>query len=491
MAAQSTVASNVTADLDVEYVNTSGTHTRTTVVDGVTSISGTAPFFVHFDATGTRSTETDGDTEDEAWRTIGYRLNYGESIGGNWGLAGAGAVDEDLGPPIFGRSFTQAGTHTVQLKVKDSAGGEDTISLDVVVSAPSSPTNIPVGDGAWPTWASGGRYTLDRDSDYTSFGQLSFGGESDIIIYATGTGADPIIGTVNFETRGILGTVMTSTRHVRFHNIDVNVMGASVSKGFQFCGAHGGRVRGHTGMSVHQFFWNGETGETEHNNVTYPRGFFLTDTGVMLANIGGDTSYNYIGECSAIHFQNVEFEYDSSGSNHSLRGVWHECSIRNCLIWHSTAGTSYWICQGGGASATDPPDTWDTTNYRVGLHGTGPYNLPASKSFMWNCQLGKTGHATPAGPGGLSPENEVGNVQGTELCGMEDTTYFETTTIGTAVNAMDYGGRELFQRNCKRNLGAGTEGPAITSDNSGRIPTGWDGAYRNEDTNTRPVPTAF
>lgn len=492
-------ASGVTPSLVVEYVDSSGVRQSTTVVDGVTSINGVAPFLVHFDASGSRSTASTADTEAEAFHYMGYRLNYGEALGTNWSYpAGSShSRDEDTGPPIFGRVFTATGTKTVQLRCKDSVGNEATISFSVVVSAPPTATNIAVGAGAWPTWANSTHYTLDRGSDYSGFGNIDLSDKHNILISATGSGADPIVGTFRPETSNYSSTIQRS-RNIRLQNIDANRFSYN-GQGFDYVGIIGGRVRNidPTAPSAYYFGELVTLGqEANANSCKYARGLFLWDCGEVSADINND--YVFIGVLRAYHAQNVTFRHTGTGAptfEHNTRGIWDRTTWRNCLFYNDAHQKS-WIKGNGlevyGITNGDQPDTWRSDD-RVGDYALGGvYGYPGHMSFFYNVQFGVTGDAAPDQPAGFGPQNNDidGTYEGLDLCGYENCVAFGSNPVCVLGDNFNFSGRNLFMRNVKYMTG-GADLPYSNGFNTNKMPPGWNGPYINENTNTRPVPTAF
>lgn len=505
----------LTAALFADYVDSSGTFQQTEVVDGVTSISGVAPFLVKFRGYDTRSTELDGDDAEGGFRHIGYRFNYGEALGTTWSYPDGFSYskDEDTGPPISYRAFRTAGTYTVRMKAKDSADNEDTVSLTVVVAASSTLTtvNIPVSDGAWPTWVSSRRYTLDAGGDYSSFGAIDIRSLHNIVIEKTGSGADPIVSECKFDGRVYYNSAVTRTAHVRLVNIDCGGH-HGYPVGFDFCGYIGGRCR-NMGFESTTFYWQDRCSlgtRAEADSVRYARGLFFWECGEINeqdpATYG---SYDYVVPAPVIHsmcFYGVNLRHRTQMTNmtiaeHNIRGSWGETVWRYCKIENDLPRGS-WV-KGTGHTKPDhgAPDPWHA-DMLVGDYDTqialgtvngypgGMYGVPGQRSFFHNVQFHDSGSTYPSAYIGFGPQNNDndGTSEACELCGYEDCVIYGTGSGGGA----NFTGLNLFMRNVRLEMGTGAY-VGMTSTGSGSIKTspGYDTGYLDEDANTRPVPSAF
>lgn len=498
----------ITPSLVVEYVDTSGVRQRTTVVDGVTSISGVAPFLVHFDASGTRSTETDADDEAGAFHNLGYHMAYGEAIGGTWSYPASTSFskDEDYGPPIFGRAFTATGSHTVTLTIRDSAGHENSISLTVVVAASSTLTtvNIPVSNGAWPNpFTSSRRYTLDAGGDYTAFGDIRCDTLHNIVFEKTGSGADPIVSNFRPESRNYISESGRSSSTTRAANIRLmNIDAASLTingMGFDYCGVINGTCRKYSG-GAYGFYFDNRTNasqESQANSVRYVRGVFLWNCGQVTTT----DNYVVIDTFRASHWQGVDFLHNTATVvEHNQRGVWSHSSRRNCRFVNTVLHKSWIKGQGLECWLGQAPDDWrddDRVGDYAGGAESGRYGYPGRKAFFHLCQFGATGETHPNQPAGFGPQNNDapplpggGIDEGLDLCGFEDCVLFASSGSFPEGESWNYSGRNLFHRNVKYNMGAGSNVPTSTSNASNKQPSGWD-SYLVETTNTRPVPSTL
>lgn len=482
--------SPVTPSLLVEYVDSSGVRQSTTVVDGVTSISGVAPFLVKFDASGTRSTVSTGNTADGAAKNIGYRINYGEALGTNWtypeGITPS--KDEDLGPPLFYRAFETTGTKTVQLRCKDSDGNESTISMSVVVAASSTLTtvNIPVSDGAWPTLVSSRRYTLDAGGSYAGFGVANFNGLHNIVIEKTGSGADPIM-SICFDSRHFFSSGAERAANVRTQNIDVTNLNIQ-TVGFDYCGIINGRCRQLSTNPYGFVFDNDVSSEAEANSIRYPRAMFLWNCGETNSN----GTYVWISSVDGGAWYGVKFNHNATGNEHCIRfSGTNNFAIRYSNFYNTQTHKTICKFQGKEYSGGGDPPTWRDDG-RVGLYGTGQYGYPSANTFFDRVQFGASGEVIPETVIAIEPQNNDvdGTKEGVDNCGVENCVTYaaDPESFGDTVNE---GGRNLFKRNFKKSLGGGAEMGFATGTRPNKIPSGWDTGYLNESTNTRPVPTAF
>lgn len=497
----------VTAALTVEYVDTSGARQTVNVVDGVTSISGVAPFLVHFDATDTRSTASTGDDAEGAFRNIGYRINYGEELGTTWTYPTGFnySMDEDEGPPIFGRAFTVPGTHTVKLRVKDSQGTEDDISLTVVVAASSTLTtvHIPVTEVAWPTFESSRRYTLDAGEDYSALGCIHTDTLHNVVFEKTGTGADPIIDCLRPESRewiGSGGKSLSTTRaaHIRTYEIDVKDYGTR-AMGADYSGVVNGRCRRYTapghGFEFDQRVMYGT--EAQANTVRLSRGVFLWNCGQMSAT----DSYVIIDGARAMHVYGVQQVHDGTGNEHNTRGVFQRSSWRYGNVYNLNQHKSWFKFQGAEQWDGEEPTTWRSDD-RVGDYAggvtLGRYGYPSSYIVVHRMQLGNAGENLPTEPAGFGPQNADQEVTGVEVEGVEYSLYedvvaYDDSNIGDDGNAINLGGRYLGVRNVRMDMGAGAyvQYAEITGIKAVKIPDGWAVGYLQENANTRPITSEF
>lgn len=502
----SNIANQVTTispALYVEYIDTSGNFQGVDVVDNVTTITGVAPFLVHFDALGSRSAIASANTKPGAWQNLGYRLNYGEGLGGTWTYGGGASRDEDLDDPYFGRVFTHVGLNQVRLKIKDLSGNEATIGFNVVVTAPPTPVNIPVSAGAWPTWVNNTQYTLDAGGNYTGFGTMNFVGKHNILISKNGSGTNPLVGTFSPTDTQLsgLGTAVVSAKNIRTLNINVQVFRIGIC-GFQYCGVIGNTLEMRMSYDSPIFYYehNADT-PTKRDNLRYPRGVFLQD--VFLQSDAVDNVYIMINYFRRLHMINVVTHKNGGlgggSGEHSFRNVHECCSFRYCNFYSTTSvASTCFKAQGLGASTgpgTGTPDVWPTGNDdRFGASdGSRIFGYPHSGLAVNRCQFGRAGEILPNYAWSAAPQNDVElKAEGVEYTAVENCLGFGTDVNLLNPNAVDLGGRYLLVRNFRMNMGTGGYTYLGNGDkNPNVIPAGWHGPVLHEEVNTRPVPSIF
>jgi hypothetical protein len=473
------IGNSVTPALTVGYVDSAGTRQWLNVNDNVTTISGTAPFFVDFYGGNSVSTQANSDTVDEAFFNLGFLMNYGENLGGNWSLSGR-PRDTDRGIPVFAHTYTTAGTHQARMTCRDSAGNQAFIRVNVVVSAPGA--GVDMTSGVLPTFADNTVYNAPAGGTWPNItNQLD--GRRNIIIRKTGSGADPVFGNVSLDSRNVPNTTITRSGGIRFLNCDVaRVEWGGV--GFDYCAFVGGRVRSFNPAPMEfladELVANGLT-ELQFNNTRNFRGLMLQDTGVL----GESTApgYNFIGTGRGFHMKNVDSQKTSTGQN-NIRGVFAYSSLRHCRFNNQVSSSGYLKFQGIASTlGSNLPDPWPDDDQVASFSEDRKLGLPCTRVAIVDNVFGQAGGVTPSANAGFGPQNnDVAPAEGCELSGMEHNRYFQTTQWFT----IDMGGRGLSGRDNLLNLGAGanitvTQGTAQPN----RIPPGWNGPYYV--TNDRPV----
>ena len=493
-------------EVEVEYVDASGVRTLTSVVDGVTTISGVAPFLVKFDASGTRAPtafaaqSTITDPEAYAFLMVGYRINYGENRGGTWAYpAGAGfSRDEDTGSPIFSYVYTTAGSHTVQLKTRDELGNEEVVNFTINVSSPSTTTLIPVSDGAWPTFVSGERYMLEAGGDYSSFGTLETGGLHNIVFEKTGSGADPIISVFSPDGRSKFdSTQMTEFRaaHIRLVNIDIGIFSEG-QRGFDYVGVIGGVIRRHIG-GPQSFFWHEGT-DIIRSNVRFARGFFLQDTEVR--STSAESGYVLIGTFHGLHARNTRFVHAENGPTTyaMLRVYGSHFTFRNNL-WYlevdggTSNGTLTSLLAIDGVVETVWRDD-DTVGPIDSTENSDRYGYISDKSVLQHNQLYAQDSYLTNGLASVGGGNPSGSqLVRPRLIGWEDNYFFPAGNIGQTIQNGEIYGQYGFWRNNRKDMGAGDYVTASTGAPNQSVgdSTTYNGPELVEDANTRPIPTSF
>lgn len=478
-----------------EYVDTAGVFHTTAVTSGSTTINGVAPFMMHIDASGSRfptafaaqSSITDEDAY--AYLMGGYRINYGEGLGGTWPFGGV-SRDEDTGPPIFGRVFTTVGNHLVRIKMRDTIGNEQTVSFNVNVTAPAAPTIIETSAGGWPTWVSGTHYALRAGENYTSFGVIDLREKHNIIISKTGTGADPRIGAFLPDGRWSIDAPEESwvlTRGVRTLDIDVGVFDEGGPQALHV-GVIRGRCRTFTGGSMEYFYDHNAPTNNARSSIRQTVGMFFWDCGEI---VRGASNYVMIGFAGHRHIIGCDLHMDTpAGASVSVMRTYdHESSIRHCHFRNSTQDGQMqtWIAMIGMSGGLSYPDyvaiPWQA---QIGASdGSGFLKVINRKHCVHNCIFGRPADPWPnaaAAIGGTANTSWI-----SELYGIEDSfiNKNEPTNYGQNQNVVT-AGHYHFRRNVKYATGGD-----LSLTTTPPIDPAWNGPYLIETNNSRPVPTTF
>lgn len=513
-------SSGLTMAATIYYVDSSGVQQVVDVVDGVTSINIDQYQCIYVDCSDTRSDQPDGNAFGKAWATIGFRVNWGESLGTTWPYPEGinPSRDEDLGSAGFARVFTTTGSKTVRIKGKDSAGQEATISFTVVVAALGTPVVASTG-GSWSI-SNGDVIGLTYGLDYSSKSGLAaqLSGKRNVVFIAVGTpGALPILGTVNFDNRTNVDTPgVVRSSNIRLINVDSAVLTWD-GVGCSFCGAYGGRVRsvapGIAGFNYAETVRNA-TGATRANNIRYPRGFFLHDTGELNESPG--EKYCWIGAAGMASFQGVDMNRTTTGGGgspeHIIRPYVPWLLMRYNRLRTQVTIISYLKGSADGCVYSELPDTLDRDFDIV-----GDYDADRSIYTTWNPTYNGElvyGYARPA-HNCIVEYNQVGSAESLglvalgwgpqnndpqdawppsrfdhskeafETCSIQNNYWYETVSD----QDIHLGGRYLVARNNLLNMGAGGLVGVGTGFGSNRLPVGYNNDYYT--TGVLPVPSAF
>lgn len=470
--------------LVAEYVDSAGAIQSVQVAaDGSTTITGVAPLFMFFDASSSRSaTET---TDVAAWWDLGYRLNYGEALGGTWPFGGA-SRDEDLGEPIFGRAFTRIGNNMVRLRVKDSVGNEATLSLTVTTTAPPAPTIIEPSAGVWPTFASNRHYQLRAGADYRGFGDLQCNGVHNVVFSKVGAGADPRIARFSPEGRGLSATLLTPSANVRLVDIDTEQLHMSVL-GPRYVGAVRGRVRTIEGDPIYYIYDNSADTPGTRENIRYPHGVFLWDTGELNPPVGAQ--YVMITGLRNFVAQGIDVHKNQATGNHALRNEGEHHIYRHFRLRASVPSASLVKHQAGtGTTPWTAADQYGTVTGAKAKH-----DHPASKFVMQSGVFHAPGSTIPDICVGAGAENNDvgGQVGAVEFMAFSDSVSGQNAWQLVAGNDVQMNGRGLATRNIRLDQGTGIYATQSAGAYINNVPAGWNGPYRYETVNTRPIPTPF
>lgn len=468
-------ASGPSLVLTVGYVDTAGArHVDVPVIDGVTTLTGQAPFFVTFSGYGSTSTEEGATTADTGFWNIAFQIEYGEGLLGTHSNT-LDPVDQDSGLPIYGHAFTVPGTHQVTLR--GTKGGTSTITLNVVVTAPGAGVDMVSGDVPW-------------FEDFTVYNAPAGGvwpdintriqGKRGVLIRKVGTGADPQFGNVNLDNRNEPDEVITRSANIRFWNCDIAKVECG-NVGFDYCAFVGGRVRSLSlppmEYAASEIIAQSRTAR-QLQNVRFVRGLLLQNTGVL--NDPEWTDYVLFGEGRGLHFKNVVFEKLTTGQN-TVRGVYCETSFRSCVFRNMVASSGYGKFQGWSCTNGTVPDAWrdDDTAVLEAVPEVSPrrvLGLPGRLVVMDRCVFGTAASVQPDNFIGFAPQNNVNGEprEGVELSGIQNSSAYHTTQWAS----LDISGRHCGARNVRLNLGAGAQITVVPNSNHiNRIPTGWQGPY--------------
>lgn len=467
----------LTHTITVEYVDGSGVlQTATATPDAGASITVPLGSPMWLDATASRSVETTGDTEGEAWTGLGNRFDSGEALGGTWSLTGA-AKDVVTGAGAAGHVYTTAGTFTFRHWLRDSGARQSYADFTVTVPSLAAGTDIATG-GSWPTWASNTVYNLAAGTDHSAKGAINLSGLHNVVIRKTGAGADPIVADVNWHTVGRSDTVQSRTRGCRLLNIDV--VGVNEGRtGSLYCAIVGGPGLVYE-PSPTQYFWDNEAStQNEKNNISRPRGLALWNCGVMTSN---STNYVMITEMKNLIARNVDFHKTTGDTGqHVFRGWYDGLDFRHNRFRASVALMSYNKITGADNGTTF--DAWPS-NDTLGVWN-GAYYLPVCRKIVIEGNVyGASGSNTPAGQEiEMCPENDDAPSpdQAIEMTSLENNVFFVASASG--VDAW-FSGRHIHYTNNKVNLGAGAEMSYTPDARLNRTPSGWNGPYV---TSARPV----
>lgn len=466
----------LTHSLSIQYVDGSGVLQTATATPG-SGLSITVPQGspIFLDASACRSVETNADTEGEAWTGLGHRFDSGEALGGTWSLSGI-PRDVVTGAGIAGHVYTTSGSFTLSHWVRDSAARQGLLTVSVTVPSLAAGTDIAEG-GSWPTWQSNTVYNLAAGTNHTAKGAINLSGLHNVVIRKTGSGADPVVGTVNWHTVNISSTAQSRTRGCRLIGIDAaNVQDSAV--GSLYCAIVNGRCRQYN-TAPHSYYWSVEAvGQTQKDNICRTRGLAFWNCGEVNSN---GTNYVFIGEMKNVIARNVDFNKTGGDSGqHVWRGWFDGMDLTGCRFRSAVSLMSYNKIQGADNGSTF--DAWPDDD-RMGVWNGVAYRPVSRKLVMRNNVYGASGSNNSVGTNiEVMPENnDVADDQAIELSSVENNVWFVTSYVGMAVS---FDGRHHQYFNNKLNLGAGSEVPYATNSRTNRIPPGWEGPYINA---ARPV----
>lgn len=212
----------------------SGAANQITPSLAVSRMEGPAPLGVFFDATDTARA---GYSTVECIRFLGYYYDFDDEGAGDFIQTGKTKAVQ-VGGPMAYHVFETPGTYIVKLGIFDAASGSyrqvdqeivvtdpdstfsgtDTVCISLNTNHDEAPSGAQLISNAtnFPTREHGKRYLLHRGHDFSSFNSGSLDiragsgganneGLTESIIGAYGTGADPILGQINFDGSGVGG----------------------------------------------------------------------------------------------------------------------------------------------------------------------------------------------------------------------------------------------------------------------------------------------
>jgi len=172
-----------------------------------TRVSGPAPLAVLFDSTATTTATPTTDT----FRELTYDFDFGDVGSGTWAISGK-SKNAESGGPLAAHVFDTPGTYVVKVRAANASGGYSDASVTITVTDPTtvftgtkticvSPaanyTGCPSGatkQTTLPSNYNGKRVLLHKGE---SFGDITItDGMSNVIVASYGSGAKPIVTTV-------------------------------------------------------------------------------------------------------------------------------------------------------------------------------------------------------------------------------------------------------------------------------------------------------
>lgn len=502
---------DLTPSWTVEYVDTTGVKRITPINNnGTTAITIKQYANVQFDGSASRSVASNCNTAAGAAQLMGYGINYGENLAGTWLYTG-NPINTDKGPPLFDRCYTVTGARTVSLYIRDPDGRESTVNMTVNVEPLGSVVDIS-GGGSWPTWASNTVYGLAAGGDYTSRGNIILSGLTGVRIIKTGSGADPIVGNFQPDSRGRNhGSLITNrSKDCVLVNIDYAKYDEGII-GTDFCGSYGGRCR-HVGTGTNfsrDFAWDNEAIATSNStnaaNIRWPRGWFIVNSGPI--DTGSVPQYCLIGGGRSLNFAGTWWRRTGGdGGGNPMRTYMDHTVLRNMRVT-STTTTAHYI-KGSlqpNVYADTPNDPWPSDDSygdyalsranataagsvdSAGTWGVGP-------SYFWICDniFGDTGIAPTFVVASWGPQNA--DVPNTLIPRTRDNCFESGYTGGLENNRMGFNGGNGFNiagrdTSLRNNLQlSGAAAATGTGYNNPRVHPTYQGPYY---TSPRPVHSAL
>lgn len=180
----------------------------TQIVLKTSSVVGTAPMAVQFDAVDTVDA-TVGDT----FKDLRYDFDFGDPSSGAWATSGK-SKNTEAGGPLAVHVYDTPGLYTATVRAGDSIetvviqvdspdvkwSGVDTVCLSMSGNFSGAPFGAElVTPSEWPVWESNKRYMLRAGDDFNSLGMLQTDNITDTRFTSYGAGAQPIVSAIQTQ----------------------------------------------------------------------------------------------------------------------------------------------------------------------------------------------------------------------------------------------------------------------------------------------------
>lgn len=452
------------------YAGSSSNITSSVVASrtGGAGVTGVAPLYVHFDATGT--TSSDGNitnpTLGGAFRNIQHAFDFGDTSSGTWVQTG-NSRNSYSGGPITAHVYETPGIYTVN--VTHSAAGTPNKAATPIVITVSDPDVVYAGtaticiEGGSVTGtggpalclyfatisAAGGiqsnkRYLFKKGQTHT--GSLSTSATG-VRIASYGSGAKPII---------------TSATSISGDNVcvrDVEQRGFYQHYGVHDC-VMSVDLRIPTVTTGQGMF---QTQESQQFITTHNQCFWEC----TVSDVGGTGGYGFYGTCNSVAFLGLntqsQFQHDVRVTNH------YKTCVQNCYL-----------------QGNNPTGVQTALKMHAGSSGLTPTIWNGVSSGICASEMAVVGYnrvGTSISPinwyVNIDPQNELaGQPEGIQDGIVENNAF----TRGTSGSPQDIllGGRRLTARGntitgaAHVNIATSTPGGV---EPGGSIPVGWDGQY--------------
>lgn len=471
-------------------VSSSVEDTPITVVLQASRTSGPAPLSVHFHAVSTTHDTTSIDT----WRELGYSFDFGSTFTDTWTYSGE-STRYQRGAPIAVCVFETPGTYIVKCKARDSESNTDQEEITITVTDPDTVysgtntvcistdtdmTGAPSGAQqltnrtSWPTFSSNKRYLLRAGKDYQSFGSLNTSQLKDFQFGPFGSGADPILNSINVQS-STAGAIVTDPANWPdrgvFYDLDVRQGVSSFSARYMLflrCTITA------TSTNTRPFSMPGSTflfyvtgagqsqiSSTQRAAIEWPQHFHfvncsITGGGSAVSNAAFvcGTGICFLGcEVDPTNEHCIRLSHNRYGliAHNYLHGVGD--TIRHLVKWH--------------AEGPDDIDDFDvvtsylqSSRYCVVSYNQAGFDEPTGTD--WGMALAPQNVNSAAPKGGEGVEDGI----------------IENNEFGFNFDSeMALGGRRLTTRGNTMDAGIGGTATTTTGAHAGGIPPGWEGPY--------------